>query len=847
VNGSGPLLPGFDSYRGRYSYLAVVAGTALLTFAFVGWYLVKSSTQTQISNITSRTLASAVLADAQTHLNSVENDIQRVLIDPQKDDKEKLNDRLKELERVLGDLATSLKRLPNGKSEVVLLLQQDRQQLQLKTQELIDVRRDVEGWFPAMKLMLQEMYPYNQSVLGNLQLLFQEVESDADGKQVELIMQVASMQRLWLGMTGEFRLVIANRFGIFLANSIAEPEDRYDTIIDYAARFIERLRNLQDHFEYVRPNFVMAETLHSIEVDYTIWMNDFNQVREVMKYPTWRQDLNFMRKQVSPIFELMRQRLSVVDLNLDTQSAEDITRLTQTAKRLSTSILLMALLGLLILVFAYHFIKRNLLQPIADTANALKLEANGSLGVSTQPSTNLKETRDLIDAFSEMRRQVHSRQSHLDHMVHHDALTQLPNRVLFRDRLEHALQIALRGDFLVGLMFLDLDRFKQVNDSLGHLVGDELLKVIAGRLTDLMRSSDTVARLSGDEFAILIEGINCREDMEPLADKILYVIKKPITIAGNELRISASVGIAIAPHDDISVEHLLRDADTAMYEAKRQGRSAYRFFSEEMTVRASESLMLENEIRHAVEARQFIYHFQPIVDAETGQLFCFEALLRWEHPDRGLLDPEVFLSVLDETGLINNLFGPMLVHAIAFQQEQCRERNEKVAISINLSARLLNDPAFCRGLLESLVSGEIPFGSLILEITEDTLTQELAEADVFLQQAKALGARIALDDFGTGQASLGHLRQFPFDLLKIDRDFVKSVELDNYDASLVKAMIQLAHAFEVKVVAEGVESEAQLAFLQEQGCDYIQGYLVGLPQHAERPVESIGHILLFQT
>ncbi|MEW8212734.1 MAG: GGDEF domain-containing phosphodiesterase, partial [Candidatus Thiodiazotropha taylori] len=320
-----------------------------------------------------------------------------------------------------------------------------------------------------------------------------------------------------------------------------------------------------------------------------------------------------------------------------------------------------------------------------------------------------------------------------------------------------------------------------------------------------------------------------------------------INIADNELRVSASIGIAVAPHDDISVEHLLRDADTAMYEAKRQGRSAYRFFSGEMTKRASDSLMLENEIRQAVESEQFIYHFQPIVETRTGRLFCFEALLRWDHPERGLLDPEVFLDVLDETGLINTLFEPMLAHAIAFQQQQSKERKETVAVSINLSARLLNDPAFCRGLLESLVSGEVPLGSLILEITEDTLTQELAEADVFLQQAKALGARIALDDFGTGQASLSHLRQFPFDILKIDRDFVKNVNVDNYDASLVIAMIQLAHAFQIDVVAEGVESQAQLAFLQQQGCDYIQGYLIGIPQHAEEPLMSINEIPLFQT
>lgn len=839
------ILPGLDSYSGRYAYFVVLIGTVLIAFAFIGWNLVKSSTQSQISNITSRTLASGVLADAQTQLNIIENNLQRVLIDPKGKDQENIEHGLIQLEQVLLDLAASLLRLPAGKPEVGQALLVDRQKLQQKIRQLIEVRRDVQAWFPAMKLMLDEMYPYNQRVLGNLQLLLQEAESTQQNK-IDLIIKVSTMQRLWLGMTGELRLVVANRFGLFLAEYAPLRDNRYDTIIDYSSRFGELLKALQDSNDQADSSFVMADTLSWIEEDYAAWMKVLSQVRGLLSKPTWRNDLKFFEDEVGPILIVMRQRFSIIDMSLDTQSAKEITRLTQTARRLSISIFLIAFMGLLLLILAYQFIKRNLLKPIADTVQALKLEASGSLETATQPSAKLRETKDLVEAFSEMRRQVHSRQSHLDHMAHHDALTQLPNRVLFRDRLEHALQIALRGEFLIGLMFLDLDRFKQVNDSLGHLVGDELLKVIAERLTSLMRSSDTVARLSGDEFAVLIEGINCKEDMELLADKILNAIKAPVTIANNELRISASIGIAIAPHDDVSVEFLLRDADAAMYEAKRQGRSAYRFFSSEMTTRVSESLILENEIRAAVEAGEFIYHFQPIVEAKTGRLFCFEALLRWQHPERGLLDPVEFLSVLDETGLINTLFEPMLVHAIAFQHEQSKMRNEIVAISINLSARLLNDPTFCRGLLENLVTGEIPLGSLILEITEDTLTHELAEADVFLQQAKALGARIALDDFGTGQASLSHLRQFPFDLLKIDRDFVSSVDVDNYDASLVTAMIQLAHAFRIQVVAEGVENESQLEFLQEQGCDLIQGYLVGFPQHAERPVESIGHIPLFQ-
>ncbi|MCU7930961.1 MAG: EAL domain-containing protein [Candidatus Thiodiazotropha sp. (ex Codakia rugifera)] len=842
------LIPDLDSYRGRYALFAFLVAIVLVTFAYLGWSLVKTTSQRQIENITSRTLAAGVLVDAQTQLNRLENHLQRILIEPRVKDLDVTENTLEQLEQVLLDLAGALRRLSSGDVELASGLLEDKQLLETEVQKLIDVRRDVESWFPAMKLMLEEMYPHNKGMLSELQLLLQEVEVGVSlDEQVDVISQITTLQRLWLGMTGEMRLMVANRFGLFSTGLNAESVDHNETVFDYAERFIDRLHNLERHFDHENLGFVSSESITKMEIHFKSWMKSLEQVMVFMDKPTWRVDLHVMRETIAPLLERMRFRFSSIDLNLDTQSADGITQLTQTAKQLSLSILSMAMLGLLMLFLAYQFIKRNLLQPIAQTALALKQEARGGLDGISQPIGNLRETQDLVDAFSEMRKQVHNRQRHLDHVAHHDALTQLPNRILFHDRLEHALAIALRGDGLVGLMFLDLDRFKQVNDSLGHMVGDELLKLVAERLTSLMRSSDTVARLSGDEFAVLIEGISSREDLSPLAEKILRAVEQPAVVAGHELRVSASIGIAVAPYDDVSVDFLIRDADTAMYEAKRQGRAAYRFFSGEMTKRASEGLKRENEIRHAVESGEFTFHFQPILDSNTGALFCFEALLRWQHPERGLLSPNHFLAVLDETGLISTLFDPLLEQAILFQKEQSSLRNEKVVISINLSARLLNDPVFCRNLLQNLVSGKVSPGSLILEITEDILTQELAEADQFLQQSKALGARIALDDFGTGQASLSHLRQFPFDLLKIDMDFIRNVDVDANDASLVQAMVQLAHAFNIKVVAEGVENEAQLAFLQHQGCDYIQGFLVGFPQHDRQPIETVQHILLFQT
>jgi diguanylate cyclase (GGDEF)-like protein len=630
--------------------------------------------------------------------------------------------------------------------------------------------------------------------------------------------------------------------GALIDGSDVQTPDFKQNISIAAPRVLIQLNELQDRNE-AAPLWD-RDQIERLREGVNQWIKASRLVISALESEVWRKDLQLLGETITPVLSRMREHCSRIDLRLDSDSATEITQLSQIARQLSDLILGIAVIGMLMILAAYLYINRTLLNPIAETAFALKEEARGTLDIKPPPA-ELREMQDLVDAFDEMRRQVRQRQRYLDHVAHHDALTQLPNRILFRDRLEHALAISLRGETQVGLMFLDLDQFKQVNDSLGHLVGDELLQTVAERLTALVRSSDTVARLGGDEFAILVEGINNRDDMSVLANKILRTIEKPMTLANKELRISVSVGIATAPHDDVSAEFLIRDADTAMYEAKRQGRAAYCFFSDEMTTKATESLQRETQVRQAAERNEFVFHFQPIIDCKHGQLFCFEALMRWRHPDRGIVHPAEFLNTLDDTGIIASVVDSLMWQAYSFQHDRYLQTGEKVAIAINLSVRLLNDRVFRKQLLERLVAHDFFKESLILEITEEILMQDLADADIFLQQTKALGARIALDDFGTGQASLSHLRQFPFDYLKIDRDFIRNVQSDKNDANVVQAMVELGHAFGIQVIAEGVENEAQLNFLQELGCDYVQGYLIGVPSHAEHQFEMSSLLPLF--
>ena len=831
-------LPGIDSYSGRYAYFAVAVCVTLMAAAYLGWEYVNRTSRAQIAQIEARSMTVGVLADSLTHLNLLENSLQRIIIEPAEQDVGLVKVQL----RRLGFTLQSLERVLAGNGpakEIARELQKDAAQLHEASLDLIAIRTDVVRWFPALRLMREEMFPHHIQLLSLLEeLLIESGEELSPHDQLLTFKTTMALRNAWVSMISEMRLYVANRFGIFASEFREGMESRLTNVTYYGEEIPNHLETLRRLSSAGRLGFVSESSLDEIEHHYQAWMRAFNQLSRIIDNPSWRMDLLLMGEAVKPILDRMRQRLSSLDIDLNTQSARDITQLTDIARQLSNSILAISVAVILLIVIAYLFLFRNLLRPIAATALALKQEAQGMRDILPPPA-KLKETRDLVDAFTDMRRQVHSRQRRLDHMAYHDALTQLPNRVLFRDRLQHALDVANRGDYLVGLLFLDLDRFKQINDSLGHLVGDELLKIVAERLQSLVRASDTVARLSGDEFAILVERLEARNDILPLAEKALAILDSPIQVVEHKLYISASIGIALAPVDDISAEYLIRDADTAMYEAKRQGGASYRFFTGEMTHQATASLYLETALRLGVQQNQIFYHFQPVISQNNAHIEFYEALLRWQHPEQGLLLPESFLDVLETTGLDTSIMDEMLDQAAAHQAKISDKLARPIAVSINLSVRLLSDPDFCRGVLDRLAMGQFPEGGLVLELTEDILTQELAQAEVFLLQVRAMGGRIALDDFGTGQASLSHLRQFPFDLLKIDCEFIHSVDTDPMNANLVEAVIKLAHAFNMSVIAEGVETRAQYHFVKALGCDYVQGYLTGAPAESATIIDQL--------
>jgi len=415
------------------------------------------------------------------------------------------------------------------------------------------------------------------------------------------------------------------------------------------------------------------------------------------------------------------------------------------------------------------------------------------------------------------------------HLAHYDSLTELPNRVLFQDRLKQTLVQAHRNRSAVGVLFMDLDGFKTINDTLGHAFGDKLLQLASSRLTQCVRGGDTVARFGGDEFALILSDLAAAHDAGLVAQKMLDALAAPFDLDSNETYVTASIGITLYPVDSENITTLIKYADAAMYSAKAAGRNNYQFYTAEMNRSAQKKMHLETGLRRALERQEFVLHYQPKIDVLTGRTTGLEALLRWQSPNAGLVSPAEFIPLLEETGLIVAVGGWVARAACLQISEWQRAGVPIVPVAINISGRQFQQPG-----LDNLISGTLAEFNvdprwLEIEITESSLMHKPEDAIAVLENLKALGIRISVDDFGTGYSSLSYLKRFPLNALKIDRSFVRDITVDADDAAITRAILTLAHSLNLKVIAEGVETEEQLAFLHANHCDEAQGYLFSKP------------------
>ena len=431
------------------------------------------------------------------------------------------------------------------------------------------------------------------------------------------------------------------------------------------------------------------------------------------------------------------------------------------------------------------------------------------------------------------RQRLQQAEQEIYQLANFDTLTGLPNRNLLRDRLQQAITQASRMQYQVGVLLLDLDRFKGVNESLGHLVGDKLLRLVAERLQVCVRESDTLARLGGDEFVCILSGVPDEDGISSAASKILTMIAEPFVIDGHELYLTASIGIAVYPTDGTDVSTLLKHADLAMYQAKENDRNTFRFFCSDLNIRVMERVTLEHALRRALEREEFLLYYQPQVDVVSNRLIGFEALLRWNHAKLGMIAPEKFVPLPEETGLICAI-GEWVIGEASRQVRRWRERKlPAVRVAVNLSGRQFKAP-LDQMVAAIMLENNLDAGWLELELTESILMRDAVENLDLLRKLTALGCSLSLDDFGTGYSSLAYLKHFPLGRLKIDRSFVRDILSNPDDRAIAKIIIDMAHTLKMEVTAEGVEDRDQLELLKSYGCREMQGYLFSRPVPAEQ-------------
>jgi diguanylate cyclase (GGDEF)-like protein len=428
-------------------------------------------------------------------------------------------------------------------------------------------------------------------------------------------------------------------------------------------------------------------------------------------------------------------------------------------------------------------------------------------------------------------------------MAFYDSLTHLPNRALFHDRIKQMVAHALRTKEIFAVLFLDLDNFKRINDTFDHRIGDLLLKGVADRLVRYVRLSDTVsrrekkgmpytvARLGGDEFILLLSDVHTLRDVAKVSQRILTILNEQFMLEGNEVYITTSIGISVYPENGKDTDTLLKNADIAMYHAKDMGKNNFQFYEQTMNESAFEKLNMENSLRKAIERNEFILHYQPRMDLRSEKIVSTEALIRWEHPEKGLIYPSEFIPIAEETGIILQI-GEWVLKSACKQCKVWRKSDAsqaRVSVSLNLSGKQFSEESLVEVVARILKDYQLDPHDLELEITESVIMKNAESTVAILNKLKTMGVQLSMDDFGTGYSSFNYLKRFPLDNVKIDRSFIRDIANTKEDAAIVKAIIAMAHSLKLKVVAEGVETDQQLEFLREQGCDEIQGFLLSVP------------------
>lgn len=814
----------FNSLQFRFAIMAFVVSTLILSAAVYSFFNLNTTRGEFTSNLERRQHLLHATISIDAYLDETYKSLDLFLLDPSKQS---------QLDNVYYNLDSAIEYcnillidksfLSESEQSTFLNIRKDIGQLKKDIENLVEVRTTPTRQYPSMSIANTEMAPNRDRANNAFAIIFNELDSESSIKtSPDVYLTMVQLRRLWTQMLSNFRLYLANRTGSFNQAALTTQERGIDT---FYKEIEARLKDAEKLDEKGKLGFESSGALPELRLALSGWYRGFKKTQEFNRSNQWRMDSIIVQQVISPAFDKINHSLEHTEKRFDQSLEENINNITQLAQQSAWILLAMAVFAIGFVIVLVMLTQKFLFRPVITVSRAMKSQALGKQGHEL-PIARTAETRGLIDAFNEMFRLVNLRQSELEYRAMHDSLTSLPNRALLFDHIEHDIQLAQRANQQISLMVIDLDRFKEVNDTLGHHVGDKFLIEVGARFSSTLRETDTVARLGGDEFSILIPNMG-RKGARKIAEKIIASMLEPVRIDEFELPCSASIGISTYPEDGNDAQTLLQHADIAMYVAKRN-QSGFEFYDAKKDEYSIKRLELVNDLRLAIENNQLNLAYQPIINLADGTLCCVEALLRWKHPQHGPVSPELIIDLAEQTGLITPLTNMVLEMAL-HQQKIWAETGQPLAVSVNLSTHNLRDNQLVDRIREYLDIYKSDENRLILEITESAMMSNPHQVIDILEKLEAMNVTIAIDDFGTGFSSLAYLKKLPVHVLKIDRSFIIDLEDDLNDQAIVQATLSLGHELGLQVVAEGVETPGCQNLLSRYGCDAVQGFQISPP------------------
>lgn len=811
-----------NSLRKRYAAMTLILAIIMLIFSWYAQKQINSSKGNIENNIKSRDALLYQNRKIRNNIALARNLLYKFQIDPKNIDEQSF------ISKTLSRAITNIEKLSthpwikeNYKITISALIS-TLYEIDKTTTKLIKIRLNPQILFPSLKIANQEMQVLNTNFTQNIQLAIKEIEDNYSHTNYEEHQTLIELRFYWITMISNFRMYLLNQLNGF------EKTSRINQLL-LITEFHNSIKNKFNILKYLNKkgklNFSTTIALEKIYPAALNWKNGFDRVKKINESKEWRTDIILYQNELKPKLEKISSLLRALDLGITQFSQSDLSMLTKTAQLQVNYIWTAAVVGMIILATGFIFLVKLILNPISNVTQALKDE---SKGLVTQIQTNISilETKNLILAFKEMRRQIHNRQEELEYHALHDELTGLANRKLLAERLEQALHNAQQERTSFSILVMDLDRFKEVNDTLGHEVGDKLLQKVARRLVNLLREVDIIVRLGGDEFAVLLTTAK-EEHAKIIAKKIVEEFQNVFIINDTPLYIGVSIGISIYPQHGTTTQILQQRADVAMYVSKRD-KTDYAIYNPQHDEYSIGKLSLISDLRKAIDNNQLFMEYQPIIDIKTGQVVSAEALVRCAHPERGKIYPDEIIPIAEQTGLINPITY-WIIDSTAKYANKLKELGINIKIAINLSVYNLQENYFIENIMGVFKKNNISPSSFIMEITESVMMTNPKKSIDILNQLHELGIEIAIDDFGTGYSSLAYLKQLPLSKLKIDKSFIVDMIEDDNDAMIVRSTIDLAHNLGIEVVAEGIEDKEVLDLLQILGCEFGQGYYMSRP------------------